>query len=187
GLREPAFALQVAVAHPPRVAHPVLVHGVVLAWLEAEDRSLAMVDLDVAAVGARPAHGRAALEVPDAGAKPKITIGQRADGADVDDVRRVRVVERLPRREVELDVVAALRRPGLLARGVHHHAVRRARVARDLELRHLLDLDQAHAAVAGDGEAGVPAVVRDLDAEALGGANDGGAVLDRDPPAVDLN
>ncbi len=234
-----------------------------------------MVDLDVAAVGARAAHRLGALEVPDAGAKAKITIGQRADRADVDHVARVRVVEGPPRGEVQVDVVAALvegelarvrhlvqeadaaraqhaallvedderadrlrlllahlgrqghaaplpvvvhvvllqlalarlvahravdrvvdqeeledralRRPGLLARGVHHHAVRHARVTRDLELRHLLDLDQAHAAVAGDGETRVPAVVRDLDAEALGGANDGGAVLDRDPAAVDLN
>src|SRR5438093_13196860 len=87
-------------------------------------------------------------------------------------------------KELEYSVLRRLR---LLARRVHDHSAGHARVAGDLELRHLLDLDQAHAAVAGDGEAGVPAVVRDLDAEALGGADDGGAVLDRDPPAVDLN
>src|SRR5947208_16007942 len=35
----------------------------------------------------------------------------------------------------------SLRGLRLLARGVHHHAVGHARVARDLELRHLLDLE----------------------------------------------
>src|SRR5207302_166936 len=56
GLQEPALPLEGAVAHPPRVAHPVLVHGIVLARLEAVDGALAVVDLHVAAVGACPAH-----------------------------------------------------------------------------------------------------------------------------------
>src|SRR5262249_38303428 len=74
----------------------------------------------------------------------------------------------------------------LLAGGAHDHAVGRARVAGDLELRDLLDLDQAHAAVARDREPGMPAVVRDLDAETLRGDDDGRAVLDLDLAAVDL-
>src|SRR5207249_12103981 len=102
GLQEPALPLEGTVAHPPRVAHPVLVHGIVLARLEAVDGALAVVDLHVAAVGARPAHRLAALEVPDAGAKAKITIGQRTDRADVDHARRVPVVQRPARRQVAL-------------------------------------------------------------------------------------
>src|SRR5262249_47216339 len=44
-----------------------------------------------------------------------------------------------------------------------------------------------HAAIAGDRQAGMPAVVRDLDAESVGGLDDGRPVLDLDPAAVDLN
>src|SRR5207244_12917649 len=108
GLQEPALTLEVAVAHPPRVAHPVLVHGIVLARLEAVDGALAVVDLDVAAVGARPAHRLGALEVPDPGPEAEVAAGERADRADVDDVGGVRVVESSHRRAVELDVIAAL-------------------------------------------------------------------------------
>src|SRR5439155_25476828 len=75
--------------------------------------------------------------------------------------------------ELEYRTLSRLR---LVARRTHDHAVGDARVAGDLQLRVLLDLDQAHAAVARNREAGVPAVVRDLDAGALGCLDDGQAV-----------
>src|SRR5262249_7621090 len=75
----------------------------------------------------------------------------------------------------------------LLAGGVHDHAVGHPRVAGDLELRALLDVDQAHPAVPRDRQAGVPAVVWDLDAQALGGLDHRLPVGDLDAAAVDLN
>ena len=69
--------------------------------------------------------------------------------------------------------------------GMDDHAFGDPRVAGDLQLRDLLDLDEAHAAVAGDRQSGMPAVVRHLDAEPLGGADDGEAVFALGFPAVD--
>ena len=62
-----------------------------------------------------------------------------------------------------------LRGLGLRTLGVHHHALGDFGVARDLQLGRLLDLDQAHPAVADDGQPRMIAVVRDLDADLLGG------------------
>ena len=67
---------------------------------------------------------------------------------------------------------------GLVALRVDDHALGRLGVAGDLELGHLLDLDQAHAAVAVDGEIGVVAEVRDLDADLGRGLDDGRALRD---------
>src|SRR5204863_3013692 len=93
---------------PAGVAHPVVVPLGVVARLEAEQPALAVVDLDVAAVRARAAHRVRALEVPDARLEPEVLAGERADGTDVDHVHRVGVVERLPGRELDARVVAAL-------------------------------------------------------------------------------
>src|SRR5439155_12952361 len=273
-MREPALTLEVAVGEPAGVAHPVLVHRRVLARLEAEDAALAMVDLDVAAVGARAAHRVGALQVPDTRAEAEVAAGECPDRTDVDDVAGVRIVEHLAGRQLDLAVVAALvdgelarvrhlvqearaasaedapllvehdQRPDrdrlllpdlrrqreaaplpvvvhvvllelalaglvadravdrmvdeqelehrtlcglrLLVRRMHDHPIGDSRVAGDLQLRVLLDLDQTHAAVARDREAGMPAVVRDLDAEPLGGLDDGQAVGNLGPLAVDL-
>src|SRR3989442_119434 len=68
----------------------------------------------------------------------------------------------------------------LLAPGADHHALRDQGVAGDLELRHLLDLDQAHAAVAVHRQVGVPAEVGDLDPVA-------GRRLDHRGPGGDLD
>src|SRR6185369_6162669 len=76
--------------------------------LEAEEPPLAVIDLDVAAVRARAAHRVRGFEVPDARLEPEILARERADGTDVDDVHRVRVVERLAGRELDARVVAAL-------------------------------------------------------------------------------
>ena len=62
-----------------------------------------------------------------------------------------------------------LRGLGLRALGVDHHALGDFGVARDLQLGRLLDLDQAHPAIADDGQRRMIAVVRDLDPDLLGG------------------
>src|SRR5262249_22985638 len=126
----PPLALEVPVREPAGVAHPVLVHGEVLPWLEAEDVPLAVVDLDVAAVRARAAHRLCAFEVPNSCSEAEVAAGERADGTDVDHVPGVRVVERLAGCEIEVDVVAA---------GVERELAR---------VRHLVD--EAHAARAED-------------------------------------
>jgi len=73
----------------------------------------------------------------------------------------------------------------LLALRVHHHALRHQRVAGDLELGHLLDLDQAHAAVPVDGRSGLPAEVRDLGPELQRRLDDGGPRRDLDSLPID--
>jgi hypothetical protein len=73
----------------------------------------------------------------------------------------------------------------LLALRVHHHALGQLRIAGDLELAHLLDLDQAHAAVAVHGQVGVPAEMRDLLAHLEGGLDDRRARRGLDLLAVD--
>jgi hypothetical protein len=95
-----------------------------------------------------------------------------------------RTVDRVVQQEELED--GLLRRLRLLAGRVDDHALGHTRVARDLELRRLLDLDEAHAAVAGDREARVPAVVRDLDAGLVGRLDHRVAVGDLDLPAVDF-
>ncbi len=70
--------------------------------------------------------------------------------------------------------------------GVHHHAVGdRIGAGGDRLRRRFFDLDQAHAAVAGDRQALVVAEARDLDAGGLARLDDGGAVRDFDLDAVD--
>ena len=55
-------------------------------------------------------------------------------------------------------------RQNFRALGQYRHPLRHRRVTGNLELRHLLDLDETHAAVTGDGKLRVVAVVRDIDA-----------------------
>ena len=62
---------------------------------------------------------------------------------------------------------------------VHDHAVGAYRRARRLQLRHLLDLDDADAARTVDAEAGVIAVVGKLDAVLDGRLEDRLAFFDR--------
>src|SRR6185503_293434 len=102
------FALERAPRDATRVAHPVVVHVEVGARLKAKEPSLPVVHLDVAAVGARAADRVRALEVPDARLEPEVFARERADRTDVDDVHRVRIVERLPGGELDAAVVAAL-------------------------------------------------------------------------------
>ena len=70
-------------------------------------------------------------------------------------------------------------------RVLHDHAVGADRRARRLQLRHLLDLDDADAAGAVDADAGVVAVVGHRDAALDRGLQDGLALLDGHRAAVD--
>ena len=80
------------------------------------------------------------VEVPDAHLEAEVAVGQRAHGADVDDVARVLVVEVLAREEADLGVVAAVE---------------------DAELAGVRDLvAEAHAARAEDAALGVEHDVR---------------------------
>ncbi len=89
-----------------------------------------------------------------------------ADGA----VERVVDQQELEHRRAGLD---DFRRPR-----IHHHPVGADRRARGLQLRHLLDADDADAARAFDAERGVVAVVRDVDAGLEGRLQHGLALLD---------
>jgi hypothetical protein len=73
----------------------------------------------------------------------------------------------------------------LLAVGLDHQAVRDRGVAGDLQLGRLLDLDQAHAAVAVHHQVGVPAEVGDLDAQHERGLDDRGPGRNLDLSTVD--
>ena len=79
-----------------------------------------------------------------------------------------------------------LRRLGSVARGLDDHAVGHARVAADLQLGHLFDFDQTHAAVARNAQARVVAVVRHFHAGPLRGLDDVQPVFDRHFAAVDF-
>src|SRR5207247_578894 len=74
---------------------------------------------------------------------------------------------------------------GLLAGGAHHHSFGDRGVAGDLQLGGLLDLDQAHPAVAVHRQVGVPAEVRDLDAELQRSLDHRGSGSDLDLSTVD--
>src|SRR5690606_36380094 len=95
------------------VAHPVFDHLRLVTRSKAEDLSLAMEDLDVAARRTARADGRRALQVPDARLEAELATGERADGADVDDVLRVAVVEPLARGGVDEGAIAARERAEL--------------------------------------------------------------------------
>ena len=71
--------------------------------------------------------------------------------------------------------------------GLHHHAFGGGRGARGQELALALDRHQADAAVPHDGQLGVPAERRDVDAGSAGGLQNGGAGLEGDVTAVDGN
>ena len=82
--------------------------------------------------------------------------------------------------------------PHRLGRGTDLHAVSDECVARDLELRHSLDLDLAEPAGPVDRELRMPAVVGNLDAvheqaEIVDGLQDGASLLDLVFLPVDLD
>ena len=79
-----------------------------------------------------------------------------------------------------------LRLHRLVAFAAYHHAVGRRRGAGRHGLGHLLDVDQAHAAVGRDAQFLVVAEMRDVDAGRVGGVHDHAAVGHGDLVAVDV-
>src|SRR5207253_588119 len=73
----------------------------------------------------------------------------------------------------------------LVGGGLDHHAFSDVDGAGRLQLRHLLDLDQAHPADRDRRHLGMRAEDRDVDADRLGGVEDQGALRHRDRLAVD--
>ena len=94
-----------------------------------------------------------------------------------------RAVERVVDQEELEHALAAV--DGFRILRVHHHAFGHRRRARRLQLRHLLDLDQADAARRVDAQTGVVAVIGDLDAGFDGGLQNGGAFRHGKLPAID--
>ena len=107
---------------------------------------------------------------------------QRALAALVADRAVERVVDEDELERALLAVGGLLRR----GRGLHHHPVLRRHRAAGLELRHPLDLDEAHAAGAdGRAEPGLVAEHRDLDARDHGRLDEARALRHLDLDAVD--
>ena len=75
----------------------------------------------------------------------------------------------------------------LLVVDVDLHPVFHGGRAAGLQLRHAFDFDEAHAALADDGQGGVVAEVGDVDVGSFGGLDDVDAVLDFDFDSVDGN
>src|SRR5438128_1199405 len=95
-------------AIPPFVAEPMAVDGFVDAGLKARNAVLISLDADVAAGAAAGTNGRCFLQVPDAHFETEIAVRQRADGADIDDVSRERVVEHRVGKKRNRRMIAAI-------------------------------------------------------------------------------
>ena len=75
------------------VGHPGVVHGVVAARRDAVDLAFARPDGRVRAGGGLGVDARGLLQEPHAHLEAEVGAGERADGADVDGVERVVVVQ----------------------------------------------------------------------------------------------
>ena len=106
--RRDAIGVDLFVGEAPLVAHPELVDVLVLARHEAIDLAARVVHFVVAAGGAARAHRRRRVQLPRAHGEAEVLRGQRADGADVDGVDRVGIVEAFARRDGELLAIAAI-------------------------------------------------------------------------------
>ncbi|TPW21158.1 MAG: hypothetical protein FD126_961 [Elusimicrobia bacterium] len=128
------------------VAHPPAVDFGVVAGLEAGDAAAVgvpgalgvRVDLDRTAARAAGADGGRAVQVPGAHREAEVLVGEGADGADVDDVARVGVVQAHPGIEVEDGAVAAAEHRQLVGLG---DVVDEARAARALDAALLVEHD----------------------------------------------
>ena len=76
-----------------RVGHPRVVHGVVLARRDAVDLTFAGPDGRVRTGGGFGVDARRLLQEPDAHLEAEVRARERADGADIDRVERVVVVQ----------------------------------------------------------------------------------------------
>jgi len=95
-------------AEPALVAHPFGIDRLVVARRLAINKPFAAADDRIAARGAAGADAFGFLEEPDAHLEAEILAGERADGADIDGVERVIIVEPLARMDGEGGVTAAV-------------------------------------------------------------------------------
>ena len=90
------------------VAHEVALSLRVLARLEAEDGLVVLIDLDAATRRTIGADAVGGLQPPDSLLVEEIFRAQRSDRADVDNVAGQFVIDRHPRKDVDLFVAAAV-------------------------------------------------------------------------------
>src|SRR5262249_46572021 len=121
------------VGEAPFVAHPVLVDVGIVSRNQAPDFLRAELDLVVTAGRAAGADGRHHRELPSAHGEAEILGRERTDGAYVDGVDRVRVVELLSGRRGQ-DFAIATRRHGELMLPRHLVAHADATCAQDAAL-----------------------------------------------------
>ena len=130
--------------------------------VEHQRRAEIHVGADAFAVERAAGEVHPALDVAEAGGE----VLQRALATLVADGTVERMID-----EQELENTGTrVDRFGI--RGVDDHALADGRRARRLQLRHFLDLDEAHTTGGVDPETGVVAVIRDLDAGLDGGLQD---------------
>ena len=98
---------------PPRITDPPLVDVGIVAGFKAHDPfALGMVgalfirmDLDIAPLAASGTDRVGRFEIPDAAFEPEISVSQCPDGADIDDISGIFVVELLPRVDSDFGMV----------------------------------------------------------------------------------
>ena len=93
------------------ITEPMAVDRFIDARLKARNSVLIRLDTDIAAGAAAGANRRRFLQIPNPDLEAKIAIGQRADRANVDDVRRQRIIQTAVRKKRNRRMIAAVRPP----------------------------------------------------------------------------
>src|ERR1019366_10362777 len=93
---------------PALIAHPVAVYLRIVARLVAVDAPAMVMDVDRASALASGAHRGRAMQVPHAHPEAKVFFSECADRTDIDHVAGVFVIDRTPRVDVDLVMIAAL-------------------------------------------------------------------------------
>ena len=104
---EPFGAVDVIPAIPPLVAHPPTVDMSVLAWPQTVDRILVFIDVDRTASGTAGANSVMAIHEPDSLAVQELSITQRSDRTEIDDISSKFVGQRKARKNVDFLSMAA--------------------------------------------------------------------------------
>ncbi len=118
---QPVRVIDKLVVQPAVIAHPALVHVLVVAGGLAIDHALARPEHGVAAGSAARADALGFLEEPDTLLEPEIVRGQRADRAKIDDIEIVIRVRFLARVTGQGRVTAALDEPETVLAGDFVH------------------------------------------------------------------
>ena len=107
-LEQALLRLQVIEVQPAVIAHPIGIHGIVLAWGLAIDDVFARADHRVATSRATCAEAFRFLQEPDPHLETEIRRRERADGTNVDRVQRIIIFETLAGMRGEDAVAAAI-------------------------------------------------------------------------------